>query len=268
MRILSLNTAGRLKKQPLQLAAIQSLNVDVLCLQEVIPSTLKVFKAELPKSGFNYLIDNSFEDPGLHEGPRKYCLLTASKQPIKKLAHLHPVGWQEKFLRVQLSINEKMIEIAQTHIPPGSSNKWVKIETIRAVYKNIVSSKAPYKILCGDFNTPMLEMPDGSVITWGQSFNSKMEVYVRKGKQEWDRVERSILKGLEDFQMIDCLRHLHGYQTEAFSFVLKRKNKEFKRRFDHMFASEALPLTACRYIHEFRKKKWSDHSGLLGEFDI
>ena len=51
------------------------------------------------------------------------------------------------------------------HIPPGSSNGWMKIETLEAVSVVVAEVSGSPTILCGDFNTPHMEMPDGSILS-------------------------------------------------------------------------------------------------------
>ena len=59
----------------------------------------------------------------------------------------------------KIYVKEKKINFHTTHIPPGSSNGWIKIETLEGIYKRIEELKNELNILCGDFNTPKDENP-------------------------------------------------------------------------------------------------------------
>jgi hypothetical protein len=58
-----------------------------------------------------------------------------------------------------------------THIPPGVTNGWTKIEMLAGVYRELAHPSVIPRMLCGDFNTPQLELPTGEVMTWGQRIN-------------------------------------------------------------------------------------------------
>ena len=122
------------------------------------------------------------------------------------------------------------------------------------------------RILCGDFNTPQQEEPDGTVMTWGERRNRKGEIRTLKGFAEWDEAERSVLTGLANHDLPDVFRSLHGYGREEFSWYLKRKGKLIGRRFDHVFASRVLRPTRCEYLHAVRERGLSDHSPILAVF--
>ena len=126
-------------------------------------------------------------------------------------------------------------------------------------------------ILCGDFNSPKEEHADGTVVAWGQRRGKNGELVnarTRRGQSgdRWPEGERSVLLGLADFDLPDVFRTLHGYEQEAFSWVLRRNTKEFRRRFDHIFASASLGPRRCEYIHEWREAGLSDHSAIEAAF--
>jgi hypothetical protein len=66
-------------------------------------------------------------------------------------------------------------------------------------------------VLCGDFNSPKEEHPDGTVVTWGQ--RSSGELVTDRG-QRWDAAERSVILGLKAFDLVDVYRRLHEYGRE------------------------------------------------------
>jgi exodeoxyribonuclease III len=120
------------------------------------------------------------------------------------------------------------------------------------------------RLLCGDFNTPRRELPDGQVITFGQTETGRM---TRSRGPRWDAAERGIITGLRDVRMPDVYRELHGYEPQPASWVLKRLNQTFERRFDHVFADPSLHPQAFTYRHDLRQSGASDHSPVVVRFD-
>lgn len=60
------------------------------------------------------------------------------------------------------------VELHATHVPPGSSNGWVKIEHLQDLHDGLARPSAVPRILRVDFNTPQAELPSGEIATWGQ----------------------------------------------------------------------------------------------------
>jgi exonuclease III len=66
--------------------------------------------------------------------------------------------------------------------------------------------------------------------------------------------------------MSDVFRKLNGYQVEAYSWFSTRKTHPTHRRFDHVFASDALNPTDCRYLTDFAEADLSDHAPIEAIF--
>jgi exonuclease III len=64
---------------------------------------------------------------------------------------------------------------------------------------------------------------------------------------------------LADLGLVDVYRSLHGF-GDAYSWVLRRKGREVRRRFDHVFSD--LRVSSCEYDHAPRLEGLSDHSVL------
>ncbi|GAI74240.1 unnamed protein product, partial [marine sediment metagenome] len=85
----------------------------------------------------------------------------------------------------------------------------------------------------------------------------------------WDARERSVIQGLTEYNLYDIFRLLNGYESQEFSWLLRRKGKIIaRRRFDHIFAAKTLNPDTCDYIHSFRKELLSDHSAIEATFKI
>jgi hypothetical protein len=140
------------------------------------------------------------------------------------------------------------IEGHTVHVLPGSQYGETKPEMFRAIYDRLAVEDPPdYRFLCGDFNSPKKESDDGEVTVWGSN-------------EDWIEAERSVMVDLAAYDLTDAYRDVNGYGDDAYSWVAENNGSESPRRFDHVFASEALHATEATYLHEF--DELSDHTPL------
>jgi exonuclease III len=274
MRLLSWNLAARSARAGAQVEWLASRSPEVVALQEVRPSARAVLRAALAELGLEHQVDtfDLGQDPTVRTGPRRTGLLIASRQllePIKGLAPAAP--WPERLLSCDLQLPTGGVEVHTAHVPPGSSNGWIKVEVFEAIHVRIRRQGGRPKILCGDFNSPRAELPDGTVVTWGQRFGKDGRPVLRRSIRgqpgaRWDAAERAVLCGLGEYGLRDGFRELHGYGIEAASWIPRGASPG--RRFDHVFASRPLPVRACRYHAEPRLAGLSDHCPIEADFDI
>jgi exonuclease III len=253
MRVVSWNVNGRVRQAPEQIKALLKTKSDVIALQEVTQKTSMIFREELQRAGYPYIADSfqRIEDKSILVGPRRYGEIVASRWRLRLLPLLE-VPWTERFLSVVIRSSLGNIQFHTTHIPPGSTNGWIKIETLEGIYKRLSARSESPRILCGDFNTPRDETRSGEIITWG------------KVGTRWDSGERNVLEGLVKFGLVDVYRFRHGYRAQDFSWYARAN---IGRRFDHIFASPVLLNgVECKYIHSLREKKLSDHSAIMADF--
>jgi exonuclease III len=260
IRLISWNVAGRLKRLDEQVRFLKRRQPDLVALQEVIASTAEPLRKGLIDAGLQHVV--IAEPPG-RSGPQKYGELIASRWPIRRLPPQRTVKWPERVLSVIVESSIGLIEVHTTHIPPGVSNDWIKIETLEGIYKRLAKRSVHPRILCGDFNAPQFEEPDGHIITWGQRILKSGEVVLRDPHGRWDRGERNVLEGLAKYDLQDAFRAVNGYKVQQFSWYW---NNRIGRRFDHIFAAKSLNLIKCRYLHDARKNGLSDHSPIEGVF--
>jgi exonuclease III len=164
-------------------------------------------------------------------------------------------------------------EVHTAHVPPGSSNLWVKIEVLEGIFRGLKGRSQRPRIFCGDLNTPQSETASGDVVTWAQRLSASGRVVLRRRIRggpgvRWDAAERAILTGLGQSGMTDVFRSFHGYGSSPASWVLRRKDKAIGRRFDHIFASSEFQVVRCSYLHEWRELGYSDHSALEAELEL
>ena len=200
-------------------------------------------------------------------------MLIATNYKIQTLEpQLFNIPWQERVLSVNVHHPKEIIEFHNAYIPPGSTNRWKKIETLEGIYKRLAVQTDTKRILCGDFNTPQDELVKYGAVTFAQKINKigvpKLKESFRGGSgKRWDEGERKILEGLRKYNLIDAYRHIHSIPKKAHSFEFVRKGKVVsQRRFDHFFCSkECYPISA-EYLDKLRKNKLSDHSPLVVQF--
>ncbi len=282
MRLISWNIQQRGGKRfEKQVAALDERAPDIVCLQEIFATSAPRYAQGLARLGLENTVDtfSQKEDRKNLVDARKYGLLIASRWPVTALEpeseNLQAIDppWSERVLSAVINTPNGNIEVHTVHVPPGSSNGWKKIETLESIYKRLAYPTQIPRILCGDFNTPQEEMPDGTVMTWGQKRATDGTFRLGRGGgkkgeplERWDTGERNVLTGLAPFDLADVYRRLHGYSVSDFSFILVNRGRGIKRRFDHVFASSDLNPVACTYLHLLREEKLSDHSPIEVDF--
>ena len=260
-----------------QVAALCARKPDVIALQEVTPQAADAFRQQFENEGFHHVAD-SFPRCGkdaLKRG-RQFGELLASKFKLRQISSAKSgVRWHEKILSVVVDTDWGEVEIHTVHIPNGSNHGRVKIETFETIYKRLAVTTNSHRILCGDFNTPQEETPDGRIITWGQTKNAAGAFVIGKGRwdrvssERWDLAERSVLEGLRRYDLSDLFREIHGYRTRnaraAFSYY-NNHGRSFYRRFDHIYASASLNGIKCGYLYQASLRQLSDHAPIEAEF--
>lgn len=274
MKLMSWNLAGRRSKAGRQVEAICSCSPDIFAGQEVTKHSLPALAELLRGVGFSDVIDSfslSINTDSL-VGPRRYGQIIASRYPLELLPPSDfPIPWPERILSCEVTVGEHLVELHTTHVPPGASNGWIKIETFEGIYHRLGRHENRARILCGDFNSPDIEFPDGRVKFFGQNLRHDGAIVPQRHKGQplgrWADGERSVILGLADYDLPNVFRHLHGYEVQEASWVFSRKGKVISRRFDHIFASLKLQPLSCEYLHQFRLDGLSDHSPVVATFD-
>jgi exonuclease III len=225
MRLLSWNVNGRNSCMADQVFGLAERCPDVIALQEVKPASVVPLATAFAAVGFPHVVDSfALAPPDFTPGgPRSYGLLVASRAPLETIPPgRFDVPWPERIPSVRVMAVTGAFELHTTHIPPGSSNGWIKVDMLRGLYAGLARSSALPRVLCGDFNTPQAERFPAEVITWAQRIGRDGSVRLcakvrgRPGVL-WDAAERDMLVGLAAFDLADVFRAIHGYGTHAFS---------------------------------------------------
>jgi exonuclease III len=248
--LVSWNVAGRVRDLPEQAERVASLQADVVCLQEVTPSTLSLWEAHLAEAGYGH-IEHARPDP--EESRRPLMVLTAATAPLA-LVHVPALPWPERVLAVQLA---GATEVLNVHSPTSPKPERAKLETHLAVHRHLARPGATPRILCGDLNTPRKEHPDGTVWSFARDRYGRL---IPERGEEWEAAELSLLRGLERYGFVDAYRALHGYDIREISWGFRRWSGGY--RLDHLLL-DGIEAVACTYEHRWREEGLSDHSALL-----
>ncbi len=273
MILLTWNLNSRVKDINEQLNRISGHNADVLAFQEVTKGSKDLLKENLQSRGYEYVLDSFSlsKEPDELTGKRKYGQIIASKYELRaRDPELFDVPWKERILSADIITQKGKIELHTTHIPPGATNGWKKIEMFEGIFKKLNVRTKKLRILCGDFNSPQAELKDGTLITWAQRLKNNgnvVNVNFKKSRgSRWDDGERNVIEKLKYNNLTDVYRKVHGYNKQDYSWHVNHGNKA-GRRFDHIFASAELNPRLCFYDHEVRSSRLSDHSALVALFD-
>jgi endonuclease/exonuclease/phosphatase family metal-dependent hydrolase len=252
--LISWNLARWRSKLAAQIELISRLAPGIACFQEVIQGTRAKLIDSLRSAGLRHVAD-SFElapDPSVLKGKRQYGEIIASRWSLEALApDSFGVRWPERVLSAIIASPYGPIEVHTAHIPPGSTNGWIKVEQLEGIFERLARPSTTHRILCGDFNTPKSEGLDGVIETWGG-----------KRGERWVNAELNVLSGLASHDLADVYRGLKGYGEENFSFC-SRGNW---RRYDHVFASRSLRPISCEYVRQAIIDRLSDHAPIVVKF--
>lgn len=261
-RLISWNIAGKVVANRKQFEALGKRKPDIVALQEVRVNALKNFRELFPEIGLSFVAETATL---AKEKGRRYGELIASRWPLQPIPGTDKeTPFPERVLSSIVQSPWGNIELYTVHIVPGSTQGWKKIEMFEGIYRRLACESNLPRILCGDFNSPKQETTDGQLITWGEKLEKNGEISGGDGR--WAIGERSVLKGLAEYDLPDVFRLLNGYEVQGYSWFIKRK-RTTRRRFDHIFAAKSLNAVECQYLGEVVEQKLSDHAAIEAVFE-
>src|SRR6185295_6236305 len=125
VRILTWNVAGRVARQG---EAVRRAGADVVALQEVTARTLPLWRAALAEAGLASC-ECALDDAPAGSGRRPLGVLTAAREPLRRLAPPSGVPWPERVLCCALGETE----IVNVHSPIAPAPDLAKVRTHEAV---------------------------------------------------------------------------------------------------------------------------------------
>ena len=252
MRLITWNVAARVGRQPEQAELIVRAGADVVALQEVTARTLPLWRAALEEAGYASC-HSALDDTPSASGRRLLGVLTAARQPLRRLAQPPAIPWPERVLCCELAD----VEVVNVHSPIAPAPELAKVRTHEAVAAYLAADGPRGRVLCGDLNTPRRELPDGDVLTFAHDTAGRLRP--ERGER-WDRAERALVHGLRASGWVDAFRALHGYADREASW--RFANDRGGWRLDHVLVRDLRPI-ASAYAHDWRRAGLSDHSPLV-----
>ena len=254
LKLLTWNVAGRTKLLPDQIAAAVRQEPDLVCLQEIRPSTRDAWASALGEAGLPHALDS-----GEFRNERRLFVLTASRWPLTELPAI-PAPHPERVLSTVVETPHGLLDLHNAHVPPAQSRGFTKVETCEAIYERLARPSDRHRVLCGDLNIPREETVHGEVITFAENHPEWLE--------RWDAAERGVIEGLTEWDLADQFRALNGWDRRDVSWVFHtRSYRKAGFRLDHVLASACLNTTWCDYQHSWREAGLSDHSGMEAVFE-
>ena len=147
------------------------------------------------------------------------------------------------------------------HSPISPSPGLAKVLTHEALHAHLSAGRGP-RALCGDFNTPRKEHPDGRAWTFARDRYGRLRP--ERGER-WDEAELALIRGLEPAGFRDAFRALHGYERRELSWEWPRWGGGY--RLDHLIVSAEVGVSRMEYLHDWRRGGLSDHSPFLAELE-
>ncbi|HEY5196582.1 MAG TPA: endonuclease/exonuclease/phosphatase family protein [Solirubrobacteraceae bacterium] len=256
MVLLSWNLAGRVRRLPEQVDRVLGAGPDLICLQELTPTTLPRWREALLDAGYAGV---EHADVDLRSGRvRPLVVLTACREPLTPI-RVADVPWSERALAVRSADG---IEVVNVHSPIGSKPALAKVHTHEAVQRHLATASGRPRILCGDLNTPRRELATGELWTFARDQWGRLRP--DRGER-WDQAELALLRGLEPYGMRDAFRLRHGHARRELSWKWPRWDGGY--RLDHLLVSADFSVAEIDYLHRWRTDGLSDHSPLVAELD-
>lgn len=264
-----------LRKQEPDIVALQDVNIHSIALYEEefshfgLKHTAHTFQGNTENTPSGVFIASRFDLHLLPETQPSLLWPAGARSPDKDKILKH---WTKRTLFVTIKSPYGAIDLHNVYITPYNHTEltptgerklypWIKFDLLSGIYQTLSAPTDRPRLLCGDFNTPREEMPNGTIITWGYSGKNGKYFLTPTGQYQHE-VEHNILFGLgEHCNMPDAYRRFHGYDTcgadEAWSW---QTHTSKKYRFDHIFASKTLYLQNIQYLQSIRQRNLSDHT--------
>src|SRR3954447_18723822 len=158
--VLSWNVAGRVRaSQERQIEALGKRRFDVLCLQEVTPTTRARWEEALSDEGYGVAVSEWRVPP---RGSRRLAVLIAARAPVRPI-EVPGVPWPERHLAALVPLAGTEVEVHNLHAPLSSKEEQVKVRTLEALFAAVTRDERTPRIVAGDINTPRYESREGEV---------------------------------------------------------------------------------------------------------
>ena len=257
-RVLTWNVAGRVKEVQRQIDVVTSEPWDVVCLQEITPTTRDRWAAALEGEGMHVAASDCPVEP---VGSRRLAVMIAGRAPIDARVAVPELPWPERHLAVRTEVDGVDTEVHTLHAPLSGKPDRVKVRTLEALYAALTDPRDDVaRVVTGDFNTPQYESREGDVQTFARTRSGNIRAAYG---ERHDAAEMLLLQDLPRRGWTDAFRALHGYGRRDRSYMFA--NRKFGWRLDHILSSPPLEPVECEYVHAWREHGLSDHSAMWAD---
>lgn len=256
--LLTWNVAGRVKGSlgP-QIALVCDHAADVVCLQEITPTSRAAWVEGLEAAGYHVAVSPYVCEP---RGSRRLTTLIAARAGAGPAPAVPDLPWPERHLAVRTAIAGVETEVHTLHAPLSGKPDRVKVRTLEALFDALTADDAVARVVTGDFNTPAYESREGKIQTFARTRSGRIRPDFG---ERHDRAELLLIGELPRRGWSDAFRALHGYSARDRSYMFA--NRKFGWRLDHIVVSPEFEPVACEYLHAWREQGLSDHSAMWAE---
>lgn len=268
MKLMTWNVMGNCgigaRRRPKVLDIIREVGPDVVLLQEVHAA-----------KGLPAYLADGLHDVGLNHAvwgpadPKKYGNMILSRWSVERMPRWNAVPWPQSVLRCRVEHPEQDFEAVSVHIPNGSANGWLKIETFEALAAGLSGLECPF-VVGGDFNEPRTVLDDGTTIpftmkqradgTWHAEGSLKRN-HGRFPRARWVAGVRSVLGKNAVAGIRHAAREVHGVGT----VWTTHETRTSARFFDHLLASPGWSFEDAWLVEGSRGRGVSDHCAVVSQ---
>ena len=256
-RILTWNVAGRVKASGAQVALVCDHGADVVCLQEITPTSCDGWIGGLEAAGYDVAVSPYLTDP---QGSRRLTTLIASRSGVDPAPEVPGLPWPERHMAVITPLDGLSTEVHTLHAPLSQKPDRVKVRTLEALFEAVSADDGTPRVVTGDLNTPSYESREGEIQTFARTRSGRIRPDYG---ERHDRAELLLIGELPQRGWSDAFRALHGYAARDRSYMFV--NRKFGWRLDHILLSPQLEPVACEYVHAWREQGLSDHSAMWAD---
>lgn len=255
MRIVSWNVAKR-RDCEAQAVAITAIRPDIVVLQELNPRTWPRHQQQLASAGLVYAMSAPDLAPRGQRRRLACFVAIASRWPLAR-ARRARIPAPDAIACVTVDSPFGDFDLVGVHIPTyGGADPLLKIETQEGLLARLKRCRTP-TLVCGDFNSPLAELADGTVVPF----------FRKRGSRQCD-AESALMGATNAHGLVDLFRHCHGYGIEAHSWYWKNRGRTGGYRLDHIFASREFSARSCGYIDDWRARGLSDHAPIYADVTL
>ncbi len=253
MRVLTWNLNFR-RDVEAQLSAAFRHAPDIVVFQEARAASFAALAAGCAERGL-LEFRTSVDAIGGAAGPNRYVVV-ASRYPLAAADSVASPAPQTAVCAV-VHAPAGAFDLVGVYVPTIARIDGVKVPTQHAIRERMRAASQRPHVLCGDFNSPRSESPDG-VVT----------LFTRPVRAAEFAGEHALMGGLFELGLADAFRACNGYELDDRSWYWKNRGRTGGYRLDHIFVSPHFRVERCWYDHSVRERGLSDHSLMCAELEL